>query len=100
MLVRMTRAGRPCYACAVEANPGLGVRSRWDWWDAGAEDKGGTPLLRLRDGGQPWARGRNPVGIGGMLVRMTRAGRPCYACAVQANPGGAIPLGLWGCWYG
>ena len=41
--------------------------------------------------GQGVRRGRNPVGIGDLVVRRTQ-GRP----AVQANPGlgDAIPLGL------
>jgi hypothetical protein len=40
---------------------GWGTQSRWDWgccWDGG-------PRVGLRSSGQPWAGGRNPVGIGG-----------------------------------
>ena len=57
----------------------------------------GGPRVGLRAAVQPWAGGRNPVGIGGLVVRRTQ-GRP----AVQANPrrGGAIPLGLGISWCG
>jgi hypothetical protein len=62
---------------------GLGI-----WWCAG-------PRVGLRAAVHPWAGGRNPVGIGGLVVRRTQ-GRP----AAQSNPGlgGAIPLGL-GIWW-
>jgi hypothetical protein len=95
--------GRP----AVQANPGLGDAiplGLWICW-------GGGPRVGHRASGQPWAGGRNPVGIVGVPVcpvglhvetlglgvtgRMpVPQGRP----AVQANPGlgDAIPLGLGG----
>jgi hypothetical protein len=58
LVVRRTQ-GRP----AAQANPGLG--------DAIPLGLGiswcGGPRVGLRASGQPWARGRNPVGIGGGL---------------------------------
>ena len=38
---------------------GLGTQPRWGWWLVGA-----VPKVGLRGEGQPWAEGRNPVGIG------------------------------------
>jgi hypothetical protein len=37
----------------------LGTQPRWGWWILGA-----VPRVGHRASGQPWAGGRNPVGIG------------------------------------
>ena len=46
---------------------GLGTQPRWGWWELGA-----VPRVGHRTSGQPWAGGRNPVGIGRRVGREVR----------------------------